>query len=199
MVRRMPDFATTISYKKQGELFNQNIGALFFIIDPRSLVGDQKDTLAPAQTGTQIYVLDKDDRIITSNVHAETGSRLSAPILSGNDSGDNLIRWNDKQYVVQKQELPEVGGTILSMAPKDELLRDLLDIRKKELLVLGLCLLLLAIPFTFIMNNILRPLKKNDFLHDNSQKGRSADDEEKAFIAWLHGDQHYGGRIQQPA
>ncbi|WP_274653836.1 sensor histidine kinase [Paenibacillus humicola] len=163
-------FATTITYKQQGERFNTNVGTLFFILDPRALVGDQKVTLGMAQTGTQIYVLDRSRKVISSNTDTEAGSRLPAALTAFKTPGDHTIRWEGKPYVAQTVDLPDIGWSILSIAPKDELLRDLLDIRRTELAVLAACLLLLAVPFMFIMNNILRPLKKMIFFMTTAKR-----------------------------
>lgn len=64
-------------------------------------------------------------------------------------SGSNaIIQWNKETYVMEKERLPDIDGTILSMAPKNELLRELVDIRREELIMLGIGLLVLAVPFT---------------------------------------------------
>ncbi|QGQ98206.1 hypothetical protein EHS13_26625 [Paenibacillus psychroresistens] len=162
-------FATTISYLKQGDLFNTDIGTVFFIISPKALVGEEEYN--SKQTSTQIYLLDRDLKVITSNSQVKIGTQLPGITLKDSLAGDRMIEWKKKQYVMQSESLPDINGSILSMAPKDELLRDLLDIRRQELIILTLCLLGLAIPFMFIINNILRPLKKLIFFMTILKRG----------------------------
>ena len=71
--------------------------------------------------------------------------------------------WQGEKYVSQTVRIPDMDASIVSVAPKDELLRDLLVLRRQELIILAVGLLILAIPFTVIINNILRPLKKMIF------------------------------------
>ncbi|MFC3801929.1 sensor histidine kinase [Cohnella sp. GCM10012308] len=164
-------FATTIYYVQQGELFNTRVGTLYFIVDPASLAGEQDYTLK--QTNTQIYLLDRSYKIIASNTERETGSGLSELTGSLKQDGIQSLKWQGKQYVVQTESLPGVDAVILSAAPKDALLRELLDIRKQELIILSIGLLVLAIPLMFIVNNILRPLKKMIFFMTTAASGDS--------------------------
>lgn len=154
-------FATTISYAQQGESFNKKLGALFFIVDPKALVGERDYN--SKQTNTQIYLLDRTNKIITSNASSETGAQGPKLERDGAEGGNQNVIWQGKKYVSQTTRIPDMDASIVSVAPKDELLRDLLVLRRQELIILAVGLLLLAIPFTVIMNNILRPLKKMIF------------------------------------
>ncbi|WP_161601444.1 sensor histidine kinase [Paenibacillus luteus] len=163
-------FATSITYMQPGELFNTNVGTLFFIISPKALAGEEE--YAMKNTSTQIYLLDRDHKIITSNTENKIGTALPEDLnISGQSNDQQTVLWKNKSYVMQTDNLPDIDGVILSMAPKDELLRDLRKIREVELTILGICLLLLAVPFTFIINNILRPLKKMMFFMTNVKRG----------------------------
>ncbi|TFE25562.1 sensor histidine kinase [Cohnella luojiensis] len=162
-------FATPIYYKEQGEMFNRLVGTLFFIMNPKALAGEQE--YASKQHSSHIYLLDRDHKVITSNSQEPVGSRLQDIPAGGQSEEDTMIEWKDKNYVMQTVNLPDIEGSILSMAPKDELLADLLDIRRLELTILGICLLVLVIPFMFIVNNILRPLKKLIFFMTTVKRG----------------------------
>ncbi|MFB9274655.1 sensor histidine kinase [Cohnella cellulosilytica] len=162
-------FASTISHVQQGERFNEKLGTLFFILDPKALVGEKE--YDEEQTNTQIYLLDRDRRVITSNTSLQTGSRLP-DFDSGSSPADHqTVQWQDRPFVVQTENLPAIDGGILSAAPKDALLKELLVIRRQELVILGIGLLILAIPFIFIINNILRPIKKMIFFMTSLQRG----------------------------
>ncbi|MCC3375217.1 sensor histidine kinase [Cohnella sp. REN36] len=162
-------FATSIYYVKQGDLFNRNIGTLFFILNPKALAGEENYNLE--RTNTEIFLLDREGSIITSNTGLDPGSTLPDFASFGESGGNAMVDWNGETYVMEQDRLPDIDGTILSMAPKHELLRDLADTRREELILLGIGLLLLAIPFTFIINNILRPLNKMVFFMTNVKRG----------------------------
>lgn len=162
-------FASTISYVQQGERFNDKLGTLFFILDPRALVGEKE--YGEKQTNTQIYLLDRDRRVITSNTSWQTGDRLPDFDFGSALADHQTVQWQERPFVVQTQNLPSIDGSILSAAPKDELLKELLVIRRQELVILGIGLLILAIPFIFIINNILRPIKKMIFFMTSLQRG----------------------------
>ncbi|OPH46646.1 hypothetical protein BC351_14260 [Paenibacillus ferrarius] len=164
-------FATTIYYLKQGDLFNTHVGTLYFIVNPKALVGEQE--YATKQTNTQIYLLDRDQKVITSNTNEQVGSPLSGISLEDHVEEGKVIRWKGEPYVMQEEKLPDIRGSILSMVPKNELLRDLLDIRKQELIILSICLFILSIPFMFIINNILRPIKRLIFFMTLLKRGDS--------------------------
>ncbi|WP_219837843.1 sensor histidine kinase [Paenibacillus sp. R14(2021)] len=162
-------FATSITYSQQGELFNRNIGTAFFIVDASALVSEQE--YSSKETGTQIYLLDRSRKIIASNSQARTGSDFKEMKLGSEMQSNQIVQLNDRSYVVEAEPLADIEGTILSMAPENELLRELLDIRKQELIILGIALLVLAVPFMFIINNILRPLKKLIFFIMTIRRG----------------------------
>jgi two-component system sensor histidine kinase YesM len=162
-------FATPIYYKEQGEMFNRFVGTLFFILNPKALAGEQEYT--SKQYSSHIYLLDRDHKVITSNSQEPVGSQLQDIPADGQGDEGTMIDWKDKNYVMQTVNLPDIDGSILSMAPKDVLLADLLDIRRQELTILGICLLVLMIPFMFIVNNILRPLKKLIFFMTTVKRG----------------------------
>lgn len=152
-------FATNAYYMKSDEMFNKSIGTLFFILDPKALVGEGKYESAEPSS-TEIYLLDRYHRVITSNQQIKAGQLLPNVTTAMLHANNEMISWRDKKYVVQSVELPDIQGNIVTMAPKNKLLSELLRIRRLELIILGICLLILAIPFSVIINNILFPLKK---------------------------------------
>lgn len=151
-------YATKIYYLEQGDLFNKEIGTLYFIVDTKALAGEQR--YSSKQTNTQIYLLEKDHKVIASNSDVKIGAPIPNLNNEINFTKDTTITWNNKEYDIQLEELPAIEGSILSITPKDELLSELLYIRRLELIILVSGLLLLTIPFMFIVNNIIFPVKK---------------------------------------
>lgn len=162
-------FATSITYTLPGDLFNRNVGTAFFIVNPSAIVSEQE--YPTKQTGTQFYLLDRDRKVVSSNSSLSAGSAFPVMEETPLSEGNRIVEWNRRSYVVELEALPEIEGTVLSMAPENELLRELLDIRRQELIILGIALLVLAVPFMFIVNNILRPLKRLIFFITTIRQG----------------------------
>ena len=190
-------FATSITYSQQGELFNRNIGTAFFIVDAAAVVSEQDYT--SQETDTQIYLLDRSNQVIASNSSAQTGSDFKGMQYGSPNASNRIVQWKNRSYVVETEALPDIDGTILSMVPENELLRDLLDIRRQELIILGIALLVLAVPFMFIINNILRPLKRLIFFITTIRRGDLLEIQEADRPARLYGDQHRRDRAEQHA
>nr|WP_239565897.1 sensor histidine kinase [Paenibacillus sacheonensis] len=162
-------FATSITYSQQGALFNRNVGTAFFIVDAAALVSEQD--YSSKETGTQLYLLDRSHQVIASTSSMTTGSDFKGFDFGAANVSNRVIHWKNRSYVVETEPLPDIDGTILSMVPENELFRELLDIRRQELIILGIALLVLAIPFMFIINNILRPLKRLIFFITSIRRG----------------------------
>lgn len=64
------------------------------------------------------------------------------------------------RYIVQSHTLPEIGGKIVSATPISLLTKDLEPLKTKSYLLLGLMLLLITIPYSILMMNILKPLSR---------------------------------------
>ncbi|MFC5402769.1 cache domain-containing sensor histidine kinase [Cohnella soli] len=96
----------------------------------------------------QFYLLDRDSRVYSSSDPSQLRKRLDPEAFAGN------------RFVVDKADVPEIGGSIVAVIPKNKLYADLTLIQKvigTLLLIFGALLLIL---FTVIINNILYPLKK---------------------------------------
>jgi two-component system sensor histidine kinase YesM len=135
---------------------NRELGTLLILIDVNSLAGYKKEDGFQEEPG--FYMLDRDNQVFFSNdSNIAAGSRELSVDFSGNA---NNAEFRGRKYNVQIGDIPDIGGKVVFMVPKSELLRGIADIRQQELGVFFIALILLAIPFAFVINNILQPLKK---------------------------------------
>lgn len=141
--------------KDQGK----KIGLAAIVVDAKLLSLEANNKFK--ESTTKFYLLDRDNNSYSNNevsLSAETPDILKS--LQTSNSGQMNIEINHRKYVVNNENIPQTSGKIISIVPEDKLFSELIWIRKLTFAILALAIILLSIPFTVIINNILRPLKK---------------------------------------
>ncbi|KRF42270.1 sensor histidine kinase [Paenibacillus sp. Soil787] len=132
--------------------FNDNekeLGTLMIVIDANALLGSPINTGRP--NGSKMYMIDREGVVFFTNDDTMKVGSVYKEAEAGTADG---------QYIVQAGKIPIVDGEIVFKMPQQELLSGIDDIRQQQFTILFISLLLLAIPFLFVVNNILMPLKK---------------------------------------
>ncbi|GGG12441.1 sensor histidine kinase [Paenibacillus aceti] len=149
-----------IKYAQPGERFNQQIGTLFFVISPKALMGSINSI--SQEMHSQAFFLDQDHRVISSGETEELASKLETLYQEQNLISDveKELAWSGRTYIAKGEYLPELKSSIVSIIPKDVLMRDLNSIRIffGGIFVVGGIIMLVL--FSILTNNILLPLKK---------------------------------------
>ncbi|WP_308636215.1 sensor histidine kinase [Paenibacillus silvisoli] len=135
--------------------YTSDIGQMVLIIDASTLTGGYD--LKSLQPGTSVYLLDRGNTIFMSNDRDQIGQPFELPAGS-EESG--VVRLNGKLNHVQVKALPEIGGKIVRLIPDDVFFQDIRNLRKQTLIALAVGILLLMVPFVFILNNMILPLRK---------------------------------------
>ncbi|THF83243.1 sensor histidine kinase [Cohnella fermenti] len=135
---------STIDFNKQEE-----IGTLLIVLDADALLGSPEQ--AVYSSGSKVYLLDRKGNLFYSN---DPMAALGSAYDEGASGGE------EKDYFVQRGEIPDIDGEIIVKLPRSELLRGIEDIRKQAFMIVLIALLLLAVPYLLVVNNILQPLKK---------------------------------------
>ncbi|WP_181873461.1 sensor histidine kinase [Paenibacillus prosopidis] len=125
------------------------IGTLLVVMDANALLGSSNKALRIS--GSKAYALDRNGNVFFTNDDEIKPGSAYPPLLSLEKDGD---------VIIQKGAVPDIGGEIIFKLPKSELLSGIEEIRKQSFLIFFISLLLLAIPFFLVINNILQPLKK---------------------------------------
>lgn len=128
-------------YRKVGE----KIGVFCVIIDPNK-INQEMGKKWGMTSSTKFYLLDRESNIFSNNDKIKVGTKFNLQ--------------DDNANLVQIEELPELGGKVLSIVPKDLLYTELKQVRTKTLSMFILAFILLLIPFSIVINNILKPLRK---------------------------------------
>ena len=147
-----------------------------YSIDPEKMNGDRIGTAAVVfdakvigletnkkytDSINKFYLLDRNGIIYSGNDTSRLNKKLDMPgNISDFPDSRKDVKIDGEIYIVGKNEIPEIGGKIISMIPKKSLYTDLSWIRRLVVSVLIIFGILLSILFFLIINNILHPLKK---------------------------------------
>lgn len=134
-------------------------GACIFIMDVsnfNSILENAKIT-----PHSQFLLLDQHNKIMASDGAA------------ANIHSIDLAKWkNDKRYIVQSVTLSSTGWQLISIIPKEELLRDLDTVQKLNIATYLVMIGLLGMFMLLFFTRIMRPIKAlMDFMKSYSKKG----------------------------
>lgn len=144
LVAGAPIYSTT-----DFEAGRRELGTLLLIIDNRMLFGDGNPVNLPE--GALVYMADRNGRLFYTN---DDSISLGKSIPK-----DKLLNHNS-QYRIQKEAIPDMDGEIVIAMPNRVLLQGLNDIRRQQIIMVAIALVLMIIPLLIVSNNILLPLRK---------------------------------------
>lgn len=130
-------------------LNTKEIGTLLIVMDANALLGSSNKALRIS--GSKTYALDRNGNVFFTN---------DDKIKPGSAYSSLLSLEKDRDVILQRGAIPDIGGEIIFKLPKSELLSGIEEIRKLSFIIFFISLLLLAVPFFLVINNILQPLKK---------------------------------------
>lgn len=109
----------------------------------------------------KFYLIDRENKVFFNNDNMESGSKFDIiSDLQDYKACAYTKTVKGKRSLVQVDDLPSLGGKIVSIVPENELFKELTVVRRQALLWFVLAIIFLAIPFSIIINNILHPIKK---------------------------------------
>ncbi|QUH27709.1 sensor histidine kinase [Vallitalea guaymasensis] len=147
--------ATNVFSIDPNRRYNENIGTIYLFLDVNSIVGNTEKILSK-QTNTNLYLIDRNGKIFLSN-----DNRVDENVEELNLGEETFLdKVNDERYIVGMAKLPYIDGKIVSRIPKNELLYDISVIRNRQIMIIIIAFLILAIPFSITIRNIIRPLRK---------------------------------------
>ncbi|WMT43134.1 sensor histidine kinase [Paenibacillus sp. D2_2] len=160
-----------IKYAQPGERFNESIGTLYFVISPNALMGGINSI--SQDMNSQAFFLDQDNRLISSDDTEGLESQLEVLNRDQNLMSDEEkeLAWNGRTYIAKGEYLPELKSSIVSIIPKDELMRNLNSIRIFFGIIFVVAGIVMVVLFAILTNNILLPLKKLMFYMNTVKRG----------------------------
>jgi len=142
-----------------GNITGSRIGTAAIVFDAKALSLDFDKSLH--ESATSFYLLDRNNKIYsTSQLSSLDKNTEQIAGYAGYKSGRYVTKADGKRYVINKEDLREMHGKIISVVPEEKLFYDLEWARTLTIAFFVIALFLLSIPFAVIINNIVSPLKK---------------------------------------
>ena len=150
--------ATPIYSVIQGKQQGQVIGVAAIVFNTKVLgLGVDKNF---ESADTKFYLLDRNNTVYSSNDPSSLDKRLDVFVSQNSGQKENIMQIGGREMVVNIDDIPEIGGKILSVVPKDKLFANVLWMRKLAIIVFLIAMIILLIPFLIVSRNIIDPLKK---------------------------------------
>jgi two-component system sensor histidine kinase YesM len=144
LVAGAPIYSTT-----NFDLGTNELGTLLLSIDNRLLFGDGNPVNLPE--GAFVYMTDRNGKLFYTN---DESTHLGETIPK------NILLNHNRQYMIQTEAIPNLDGDIVIAMPNRVLFQGLNEVRRQQLILVAIALVLMIMPFLFVSNNILQPLKK---------------------------------------
>lgn len=144
---------------KQNRPTGEKIGTAAIVFNMKPL-GAESGLLSPGSP-IKFYLLDRENTVYSSNdplISAGEPDVLKAYKNFG--SGNYNAKIDNKSFIINIEYTPEINGKIISVVPEKALLSDVFKTGKMILDIFILAMIILSIPFLFVINNILNPLNK---------------------------------------
>jgi two-component system sensor histidine kinase YesM len=147
---------------KDLKTFNRNIGSLLLRVDSNylySLYGNVN-----LGSGTKIYLLDSDYKVVLSGNKNEIGARFTDSISKSiferyrHGSKDGTIKDVEGEFLAAFSAVPEAGWTVVALIPNKYMNSLSIDIRNIVVNVMIVCLIVLILIFTVFYRSITVPL-----------------------------------------
>ncbi len=151
-------FGMNIFASGDTSLYGEKIGYLAVIMDMRAIQTEFSEY--PRLAGTSFFMMD-DKGVIYSN--SNEPEAMLEPILNRTtyeDGKSTVETINGKKYAIQSFQLPEISGRIVTAVPVHNLMKELEKLKKFSIGLLALTLLIVSIPYSVLVMNLLRPLSR---------------------------------------
>ncbi|MFC5648567.1 hypothetical protein ACFPYJ_05390 [Paenibacillus solisilvae] len=148
------------------------IGYVILVLDMEAIsprIGDLSKTV-----GGNFYMLDRNGVVGSSNVSGIVGERLAPDLEKIVGRGERTADYSrdGAKFIVREEDIPEIGGKIVSVFPVSALFHGLEEVQR---LMLGMFAVLIAVMYVLyiaISRNILHPIRSFiTFIYDLRSKG----------------------------
>jgi len=152
-------FGASVYDLEDRDFSRSKVGTVAAFIEPGS-IGVGLEALSKSNI-TTFYLLDRNFRIFATNADVkDTNLIMVVDQYSRRESGLYSVKLQNRSLDVEVIELENIGGKMISIVDRNELLSESSQIRMWALTVFLIAMVFLAIPFALIINNIVNPLDK---------------------------------------
>lgn len=137
--------------------YGEKIGFIAVVLDAQSIQSEIEKF--PRLAGTSFY-LRTNNELAYTNMDGKHLSLAEEQLSRYSGYGESAVieHIQNKSYAIQSFALPEINGNIVSAVPIDNLIKELQGLKQTTYKILILALLLVSIPYSVLIMNILRPL-----------------------------------------
>ncbi|RKP46771.1 sensor histidine kinase [Cohnella endophytica] len=125
-----------------------NVDSMFFDIDNAS-----------GEPGVGFYLIDRYGKIFPETHSPDIARSISALSRSPGEERKLTDYVGGVKGAIQIQKLDPIQASVLSFVPEEALLAELSSVRTRSILIVILALIMMALPFAMIVNNILQPIQ----------------------------------------
>lgn len=134
-------------------------GFMMIGLDVRSI--NKEIEKYPRLAGTNFYLFDNRDLVYSNSSQDEHIIQfINSPLFSKEQDHLVVETIAGARYIVQSHVLPEIGGKIVTATPIGLLTKGLQPLQTKSYILVVLMLLIISIPYSILMMNLLKPLSK---------------------------------------
>lgn len=142
--------------------FGDKIGYMIVALDVKSI---NKELIRyPLLADTGVYLMDHHDLVYSNSTPtAEMMTLLKGNLDSFSEDGNvepSKVLLNGHKYLIHAHQLPEIQGKIVTAVPVSALMKDVNKLKRAGILLFMIALLLVSLPYSMMMMNILKPLGK---------------------------------------
>lgn len=139
-------------------LYGEKIGYITVIVDSKAIQTHFAEY--PRLAGTSIFMIDDKGVIYSNSDEPEDMLDQIQTRTAGSDGESTVQTINGKKFAIQTFNLPEISGRIVTAVPVQNLMRELEKLKTVSFGLLALTLLIVSIPYSMLMMNILKPLSR---------------------------------------
>ncbi|MCD9024997.1 sensor histidine kinase [Cohnella silvisoli] len=129
--------------------------AVIVNVDSMFFDNDKSNT----EPGVGFYLIDRFGKVFPET-HSPDITRSISALSRNPESNQKLTDYvGGIKGAVQIQKLDQIQASVLSFVPEEALLAELNSVRTRSILIVILALILMALPFAMIINNIVHPIQ----------------------------------------
>jgi len=151
-------FGMNIFSSGDNQLYGEKIGYIAAIVDIKAIQTEFSEY--PRLAGTSFFMIDNEGLIYSNGEGSEEMLHQIQTRATSNDGISVVENINEKKYAIQSFDLPEISGKIVTAVPVHNLMKELEKLKKVSFGLLALTLLVLSIPYSLLMMNLLKPLSR---------------------------------------
>ncbi|MDQ8738002.1 sensor histidine kinase [Paenibacillus sp. LHD-38] len=147
-------FASRDTYR-----YGEKIGFIAVVLDAKSIQSEIEKF--PRLSGTSFY-LRTNGMLVYANASGLDLNLDEGRLALYSHYGESAVieKVGGKSYAIQSFDLPEINGNIVSAVPIGNLIKELEGLKRTSYVMLFVTLLLVTIPYSVLIMNILKPLGK---------------------------------------